>query len=339
MYECGDDAIIVDCGMAFPDDTMLGIDMVIPDITYVAKNIHKVRAILLTHGHEDHIGAIPYALRSINPPIYGTKLTLGIIKNKLSEHVLANTPKLCEVKAGDVIEAGAMSVEFIHVNHSIADACALAIKTPLGTILHTGDLIDFVSTANLELAKQFTDEHDVFMAAGNHEFSLYVGEAKEDAAYRNQSLAMVQEAFKNDIRMSSRVIGGVNFIALDNGYYLFEKEQLDFLKEEAKKNLPMILLMHNPIHEMTLYHWVRAESPCAYLVGVPEELMQDYPADRFEQQRADAITLETVEYIKTEPLIKAVIAGHLHRNYRGYLTPTLPQIATSCTDFRILEIT
>lgn len=227
---------------------------------------------------------------------------------------------------------------FANPEKTLAEAGEIAKEQNL-TILHTGDLIDFVSTANLELAKQFTDEHDVFMAAGNHEFSLYVGEAKEDAAYRNQSLAMVQKAFKNDIRMSSRVIGGVNFIALDNGYYLFEKEQLDFLKEEAKKNLPMILLMHNPIHEMTLYHWVRAESPCAYLVGVPEELMQDYPADRFEQQRADAITLETVEYIKTEPLIKAVIAGHLHRNYRGYLTPTLPQIATSCTDFRILEIT
>lgn len=227
---------------------------------------------------------------------------------------------------------------FVNPEKTLAEAAEIAKEQNL-TILHTGDLIDFVSEANLELAKQFTDEHDVFMAAGNHEFSLYVGEAKEDAAYRNQSLAKVQKSFKNDIRMSSRVIGGVNFIALDNGYYLFEKEQLDFLKEEAKKNLPMILIMHNPIHEMTLYHWIRAESPCAYLVGVPEELMQDYPADRFEQQRADDITLETVEYIKTEPLIKAVIAGHLHRNYRGFLTPTLPQIATSCTDFRIIEIT
>ena len=227
---------------------------------------------------------------------------------------------------------------FANPEKTLAEAAAIAKEQNL-TILHTGDLIDFVSEANLELAKQFTDEHDVFMAAGNHEFSLYVGEAKEDAAYRNQSLAKVQEAFKNDIRMSSRVIGGVNFIALDNGYYLFEKEQLDFLKEEAKKNLPMILIMHNPIHEMTLYRWIRAECPCAYLVGVPEERMQDYPADRFEQQRADALTLETVEYIKTEPLIKAVIAGHLQRNYRGFLTPTLPQIATSCTDFRIIEIT
>jgi len=139
VIEYGEDIIVVDCGMGFPDEDMPGIDLVIPDITYLENNKDRIRGMFLTHGHEDHIGAIPYALRSINPPIYGTRLTLGIIKNKLSEHVLANTPKLCEVKAGDVIEAGAMSVEFIHVNHSIADACALAIKTPLGTILHTGD--------------------------------------------------------------------------------------------------------------------------------------------------------------------------------------------------------
>ena len=137
--EYGEDIIVVDCGMGFPDEDMPGIDLVIPDISYLEANKDRLRGIFLTHGHEDHIGAVPYALRSINPPIYGTRLTLGIIKNKLEEHVLAHTPKLCEVKAGDVIEAGSMSVEFIHVNHSIADACALAIKTPLGTILHTGD--------------------------------------------------------------------------------------------------------------------------------------------------------------------------------------------------------
>ncbi len=139
VIECGKDMIVVDCGMGFPDEDMPGIDLVIPDMTYLDNNKDRLRGIFLTHGHEDHIGAIPYALRTLNPPIYGTRLTLGIIKNKLQEHVLTNTPKLCEVKAGDVIEAGCMKVEFIHVNHSIADACALAIHTPLGTILHTGD--------------------------------------------------------------------------------------------------------------------------------------------------------------------------------------------------------
>ena len=139
VIEYGNDMIVVDCGMGFPDEDMPGIDLVIPDITYLENNRDRIRGIFLTHGHEDHIGAIPYVLRSINPPIYGTRLTLGIIRNKLQEHVLPWTPKLNEVKAGDVIKAGSMSVEFIHVNHSIADACALAIKTPLGMLIHTGD--------------------------------------------------------------------------------------------------------------------------------------------------------------------------------------------------------
>ena len=137
--EYEDDLIVVDCGMGFPEEDMPGIDLVIPDITYLENNKDRIRGIFLTHGHEDHIGAIPYVLRSINPPIYGTRLTLGIVRNKLEEHTLAWTPKLYEVNAGDVIPAGEMSVEFIHVNHSIADACALAIRTPLGTIVHSGD--------------------------------------------------------------------------------------------------------------------------------------------------------------------------------------------------------
>ena len=137
--ECGDDIVVIDCGLAFPDEEMPGVDLVIPDVTYLEANSDKVRGIVLTHGHEDHIGAIPYVLRNINPPIYGTRLTVGIVRNKLKEFSLDVEPKLIEVKAGDVIRLGGMSVEFIHVNHSIADACALAIKTPLGTIVHSGD--------------------------------------------------------------------------------------------------------------------------------------------------------------------------------------------------------
>ena len=139
VIEYENDMIVVDCGLGFPDEDMPGIDLVIPDITYLEDNKDKLRGVLLTHGHEDHIGAIPYLLRSLNPPIYGTPLTLGIIKNKLEEHVLPWNPNLCSVNAGDCVRLGAIEVEFIHVNHSIADACALAIRTPLGTILHTGD--------------------------------------------------------------------------------------------------------------------------------------------------------------------------------------------------------
>ena len=139
VLEYANDIIIVDCGLGFPDEDMLGIDLVIPDISYLEANREKIRGIVLTHGHEDHIGAIPYCLRQINPPIYGTKLTLGIIQNKLQEHVLPVTPSLNCVAAGDTVRLGAFSVEFIHVNHSIADACCLAITTPVGTVVHSGD--------------------------------------------------------------------------------------------------------------------------------------------------------------------------------------------------------
>ena len=139
VIEYENEMIVVDCGLGFPDDDMPGIDLVIPDISYLESNKERIRGVFLTHGHEDHIGAVPYMLRSINPPVYGTPLTLGIIKNKLEEHVLPWRPNLKTVKAGDTVKAGAMSVEFIHVNHSIADACALAIHTPLGTLIHTGD--------------------------------------------------------------------------------------------------------------------------------------------------------------------------------------------------------
>lgn len=139
VIEYENDIIVVDCGLGFPDEDMLGVDLVIPDMTYLEKNESRIRGVFLTHGHEDHIGAIPYMLRIINPPIYGTKLTLGIIKNKLEEFKLPHEPELCCVEAGDVIKAGEISVEFIHANHSIADACCLAIGTPIGTIVHTGD--------------------------------------------------------------------------------------------------------------------------------------------------------------------------------------------------------
>ncbi len=139
VIEYENDMIAVDCGLAFPDEDMLGVDLVIPDITYLEQNQDRLRGIFLTHGHEDHIGALPYALRTINPPVYGTKLTLGILKNKLEEHSLPWDSDLRTVSAGTTVRAGALNVEFIRVNHSIADACCLAIHTPLGTIIHTGD--------------------------------------------------------------------------------------------------------------------------------------------------------------------------------------------------------
>ncbi len=139
VYEYGNDIIVVDVGMGFPDDDMYGIDVVIPDVSYLIKNRDKIRGIFLTHGHEDHIGALPYVLRSFNAPIYATRMTLGLVQLKLEEHRLLDSTKLVTCEAGDVIKAGRFSVEFIHVNHSIADAVCFAIKSPVGTIVHTGD--------------------------------------------------------------------------------------------------------------------------------------------------------------------------------------------------------
>lgn len=139
MLQYGDDIIVVDCGLAFPDDDMLGVDLVIPDISYLEQNKDKIKGLLLTHGHEDHIGALPFALRSINPPIYGTRLTLGIVERKLLEYKIPNKTVFNTVEAGSKVQLGVFSVEFIHVNHSIADSCALAITTPLGIVVMTGD--------------------------------------------------------------------------------------------------------------------------------------------------------------------------------------------------------
>ena len=139
LIECEGDMIIIDCGMAFPDGDMLGVDLVIPDFTYIEQNFDKVKGIVLTHGHEDHIGGLPYLLSRVNIPIYGTPLTLGLVGNKLKEHSLFNKAKLNVVNAGDTIRLGCMEVKFIHVNHSIPDAVAFAIRTPAGTLVHTGD--------------------------------------------------------------------------------------------------------------------------------------------------------------------------------------------------------
>lgn len=137
--EYENDIFVIDCGMAFPDDDMLGVDLVIPDITYLKRNQEKMRGFVITHGHEDHIGALPYVLREMNTPVYGTRLTLGIIDAKLSEFRFPHKIRLNCVKAGDVIKLGCFKIEFIRTNHSIADSVALAIKTPIGTIIHTGD--------------------------------------------------------------------------------------------------------------------------------------------------------------------------------------------------------
>ena len=139
VLEYGKDIIIVDCGLGFPEDDMYGVDLVIADMTYLVKNKQKIRGLFLTHGHEDHIGGIPYAMQQFNCPIHATRLTAGIVQLKLEEHHLEKTVKLFTHEAGETVNAGCFSVEFIHVNHSIADAVAFAIRTPVGTVIMTGD--------------------------------------------------------------------------------------------------------------------------------------------------------------------------------------------------------
>jgi ribonuclease J len=143
-FEYGDDIVVVDCGLAFPEDDMLGIDLVIPDISYLVKNREKIKGIVLTHGHEDHIGGLPYVLKEINVPVYGTRLTLGLLEYKLEEHGLMSIVRLERVEPGQTIELGSFKIEFIRSTHSIADSVALALHTPIGVIVHTSDFkIDY----------------------------------------------------------------------------------------------------------------------------------------------------------------------------------------------------
>ena len=138
-FEYNNDIIVVDCGLAFPEDDMLGIDLVIPDTTYLEENIDRVRGLVITHGHEDHIGAIPYVLQKLSTPIYATKLTMALIENKLNEHNMLDCTERNIVSFGQTIKFSSIEIEFIRTNHSITDACALAITTPVGVVVHTGD--------------------------------------------------------------------------------------------------------------------------------------------------------------------------------------------------------
>jgi ribonuclease J len=146
----GDDIIVVDAGMMFPEDELMGVDIVTPDFAYLEENASMVRGVLLTHGHEDHIGGLPFLLRKLNVPLYGTAFTLALVERRLEEHNLADQAKLKTVKPGDRIELGPFSVEFVHVSHSLVSCVAMAITTPLGVIIHTGDFkVDPTPTDNI----------------------------------------------------------------------------------------------------------------------------------------------------------------------------------------------
>lgn len=206
-------------------------------------------------------------------------------------------------------------------------------------VIHTGDFYDFVSEKNLEKVCLFREECDVFYAAGNHDFSLYCGEADENAEYRNISLAKVQACHKNDIRMSSRVIGGVNFIALDDGYFRFDSEHIDFVKREAEKGLPIVLLTHKPIYDANLFAEMVKIGRDKCLVGVPDEHSKWWSDDEKVEVCPDCVTREAVEYFKSEERIKAFICGHLHLNYEGKDERGRPVLLTDTETLRVIRFT
>lgn len=194
-------------------------------------------------------------------------------------------------------------------------------------LVHTGDLIDFVSYRNLDLVKGIMGDLDYFFVAGNHEFSKYVGEAVEDEAYKQDSLPLVQQAFKHDIRFCSRVVGGLNLVGIDNSYYHFNREHIELFKAEVLKGLPIILFVHNPFYTAELFdECIRARgNSYASIMGCPDDLIAGYSKDRFEQQRATDEDMAMIDYLKSLSLIKAVFAGHLHYFYESQWSDTARQ--------------
>lgn len=192
-------------------------------------------------------------------------------------------------------------------------------------LIHTGDAYDFVSEANLEITGRMFASDEWIACVGNHEFSKYIGEAKEDEAYKADSSQRVAKAFPSDIAFSSRIVNGVNFVSADNAYYYFADGFVEKMEAEAKKNLPIVLLCHVPPFVPGLFESILAEHSghCAYLCGVPEKLVAQYSqSDRIEQQSANAATIEAYEYLKALPLLKAILSGHVHRRWQEPFSET-----------------
>ena len=211
-------------------------------------------------------------------------------------------------------------------------------------MMHTGDMIDFVSEANLDVTAKHMIMADWFVAAGNHEYSKYVGEAKEDEAYKNDSREAVQGAFPNDLTFASRVINGVNFVAVDDVYYNFTRNQLELMKKEMAKGLPVIMLCHVPLYtpEFCKVELEANDGNCAYLTGAPLEITETfdkgktYPAGqewryRKVQQRADEPTLEFCAWLKEQKLLKGILCGHMHRFFEERFSPTAIQYTVGAT--------
>lgn len=251
--EYKEDIIVIDCGLKFPDDDMFGIDIVIPDVSYLIKNSEKIKGIFLTHGHEDHIGALPYVLRQLNVPVYGTKLTLGIVESKLKEHGLLSSTELIKVKPKDIIKLESVSVEFIKTNHSIADSVAIAIHTPLGVVLHTGDfkidytpidgermdfgrlaelgrkgvLVLMADSTNVEKPGHTMTEKvvgEAFLRLFNKAQGRIIVATFASNIHRIQQIITAAEVYDKKVAVSGRSMENIVQVAIELGYLKFEKE-------------------------------------------------------------------------------------------------------------------
>ena len=270
--EYKNDIVIIDCGLKFPDEDMFGIDVVIPDITYLLKHKDKVSGIFLNHGHEDHIGALPYVLKQLNVPVYGTKLTLGIVQSKLKEHNLLSTTELITVKPRDVVRLNSVSVEFIKTNHSIADSVAIAVHTPLGAVLHTGDFkvdytpidgepMDFARFA--ELGKKgvllmMADSTNV-ERPGYTMSEKIVGESLcrifgkskgriivatfASNIHRIQQIIDAAAMYGRKVAVSGRSMENIVQVAIELGYIKIEKENLVSIDQINKYNNDQIVII------------------------------------------------------------------------------------------------
>jgi len=263
VFECKNEIVIIDVGMTFPEDEMLGIDVVIPDFSYLEQNKHRVKGILLTHGHEDHIGALPYLLRKLNVPIFGSRMTLGLVENKLKEHGLLDECELNRIQAGDTVTIGPFKAEFINVNHSIPDAVAIALHTPAGVIVHTGDFkIDYTPIIGepmdfLRLAELGKKGVTLLMAdstnairEGYTQSEKTVGEALETQfmqatgriivasfasnVHRVQQIIDAAARFNRKVAFSGRSMLNVSSVAMELGYLKCKKNQIIELRDIGK---------------------------------------------------------------------------------------------------------
>ncbi len=247
--------------------------------------------------------------------LHVTDTHLGLVDDRDNErkHALANRLSTPEKEQ--------------YLNEHIAYA-----KANCDLLVHTGDLMDFVSYGNVEKTRQIVADEDFFFIAGNHDYSQYVGEAWEDDAYRMNSYMDIERMGGLGVPMffNARTVGGVNVVGIDNSYYQFAEWQILRLKEEVKKGLPIVLAFHDPLFEESLFRYHRERQPhdCTYLVGCDEAHLNCYNEFRAVQQRPTKTTLEAIDYIKSEPLIRVILTGHLHFSFESLLTPTLPQFVT-----------